>query len=156
MSRRDAVLRLARKGDIGSIVRLLADDVLGREREDLSEPLPASYLDAFEAIEADPNQELIVAEANGIIVGTLQLTFLPHLTHRGSWRAQIEGVRVAGEQRGSGIGREMVSWAIARAHQRGCKLVQLTTDRQRPDALRFYEDLGFKATHHGLKLVLDT
>jgi GNAT superfamily N-acetyltransferase len=147
--------RRARKQDVPQIIGLLADDVLGAQREELTEPLPDRYYDAFEAIDSDPNQELIVADASGAIVGVFQLTFLPSLTHGGSWRAQIEGVRVHSSRRGTGAGTQMLRWAIARARERGCRFVQLTTDKRRPDALRFYEALGFRPTHEGLKLDLE-
>ena len=152
---RSEVFRPATKDDVKRIVELLADDVLGREREAPFDPLPTAYREAFDAIEADANQELIVAESDGVVVGTLQLTFIPYLTHRGSWRAQIEGVRVDASHRNSGVGRRMLLWAIDRAGRRRCRLVQLTTDRSRPDALRFYESLGFRPTHDGLKLALE-
>ena len=150
------LFRPAVRHDVERIVALLADDVLGREREAVTDPLPTVYWEAFEAISADANQELVVAESDGVVIGTLQLTFIPYLTHRGSWRAQIEGVRVDASHRGSGVGRRMLLWAIDRARQRRCRLVQLMTDTQRPDALRFYESLGLEPTHHGLKLVLET
>lgn len=146
--------RRATRQDVPDIVRLLADDPLGAQRERYEQPLPAEYYRAFEAIETDPNNELIVAERDGDVVGVLQLTFIPYLTHQGSWRALIEGVRVSSALRGQGLGRSLLQWAIARARERGCRIVQLTTDRTRPDALRFYESLGFRATHEGLKLDL--
>ncbi|MCA1055060.1 GNAT family N-acetyltransferase [Rossellomorea aquimaris] len=146
--------REARKGDLDVIVAMLADDVLGRQREMVTDPLPESYSKAFQAIDEDPNNELIVACEGTRVVGVMQLTFTPHLTHQGSWRMTIEGVRTSSAVRGSGIGSEMIEWAIARAGERGCSLVQLTTDKQREDARRFYEKLGFKATHEGMKLML--
>ena len=133
---------------------MLADDVLGAAREEYRLPLPPEYGLAFEAIDRDPNNELIVAELDGRTVGVLQITWLPYLTHRGSWRALIEGVRVDASVRSSGIGRRLFTWAIERARERGCSLVQLTTDKARPDALRFYESLGFVASHEGMKLKL--
>jgi ribosomal protein S18 acetylase RimI-like enzyme len=148
-------IRQARKDDIPAIVCMLADDPLGAKREQYTDPLPEAYALAFEAIDRDPNQELIVVEAaNGRIIGTLQLTFIPGLSHRGGWRAQIEGVRVAAEFRSSGIGRSLFLWAIERAQDRGCHMVQLTSDKSRVDAIRFYEKLGFVASHEGLKLHL--
>ncbi len=135
-------------------MHLLADDALGALREACAEPLPASYLYAFEAIDRDGNNELVVAERQGRLAGVLQITFIPYLTYQGGWRALIEGVRVAAALRSSGVGREMFEWAIARAKQRGCHLVQLTSDKARPDAIRFYEGLGFIASHEGLKLHL--
>jgi len=154
MEQSDIEFRRAREADLSLIVRLLAEDPLGARRERLEDPLPNSYLEAFEDITADTNQNLVVATLGGEVVGVLQLTFIPYLTYQGSWRAQIEGVRVAEACRSKGVGRALFEWAIARARERGCHLVQLTTDAQRPDALRFYESLGFAATHHGMKLHL--
>lgn len=142
--------------DVERIVEMLADDVLGKERERYAQPLPASYLEAFQAIDADPNNELIVAvDGTGRIIGVQQVTFTPHLTHQGSWRATIEGVRTDSTVRGQGIGGQLIRYAIGRAKERGCRLIQLTTDKQRPDALRFYEGLGFTATHEGMKMKLE-
>jgi len=151
----DLVFREAREPDLETLVGLLADDPLGKNREAMDLPLDPGYFAAFEAICADPNQELIVAETDeGHVVGMLQLTLIPSLTYIGSWRAQIEGVRVAKAARGEGVGKEMVAFAIQRAKARNCRLVQLTTDKQRPQALKFYLNLGMKATHEGLKLKL--
>ncbi|MCK0473182.1 GNAT family N-acetyltransferase [Halalkalibacter sp. APA_J-10(15)] len=144
--------RLANENDLDSIVAMLADDALGSKRERYENPLPHSYMKAFEAITSDPNNELIVACAGNVVVGVQQITFTPYITHQGGWRATIEGVRTSASVRGKGIGTELIKWAIQRAEERGCHLVQLTTDKKRPDALRFYERLGFKATHEGLKL----
>jgi GNAT superfamily N-acetyltransferase len=151
----DNRFRAARREDVESIVRLLADDALGAKREAYRSPLPASYHAAFDAIDADPNNELVVAEGpDGQVVGVLQITFIPYLTYRGGWRALIEGVRVASDLRSSGIGRRLLAWAIARATARGCHMVQLTSDKARPEAIRFYEALGFVASHEGMKLHL--
>lgn len=136
------------------MVHLLADDPLGATREADVSPLPASYYDAFTAIDGDPNNELIVAALAGELVGMLQLTFIPSLSYQGSWRAQIESVRVAAPHRSLGIGRQLFVWAIGRARSRGCHLVQLTSDKSRVDAIRFYESLGFRPSHEGLKLHL--
>jgi ribosomal protein S18 acetylase RimI-like enzyme len=145
-------LRQASKQDLPAIVGLLADDPLGARREKPDVPLPASYERAFEAIAADPNHRLVVAEAeDGRVVAVLQLTFTPHLTHQGGWRATIEGVRVSRPCRGTGIGRQLLDWAMAEAQARGCHVIQLTTDKQRPEAKRFYESLGFVASHEGMK-----
>lgn len=150
-------VRLARAEDLPAIVAMLADDPLGAQREDPSHPLPPAYRAAFEAIDHDPHNELVVAEAaDGQPVAVLQLTFTPTLTHQGSWRASIEGVRVASHCRGMGLGRQLLSWALTRAQERGCRLLQLTTDKRRPDARRFYESLGFVATHEGMKLPLSS
>lgn len=139
--------REAIKNDVPVLVQLLADDELGASREDASTPLNNDYFSAFDQINADPNNELIIVEVEGIIAGMLQLTFIPYLTHIGSWRCLIEGVRVNSKYRGNGLGSDFINWAIERARQRHCKTVQLTSDKQRPDALRFYEKLGFKASH---------
>ncbi|WP_059174029.1 GNAT family N-acetyltransferase [Bacillus sp. FJAT-27445] len=146
--------RMATEKDLDSIVAMLADDVLGSKRERYEHPLPNSYIKAFEAIKSDPNNELIVACEGNKVIGVQQITFTPYLTHQGGWRATIEGVRTSASVRGKGVGTELIKWAIQRAEERGCHLVQLTTDKKRPDALRFYERLGFKATHEGLKLKL--
>lgn len=147
--------REAREDDLPRIVQMLADDALGATRERCEDPLPREYGDAFRAIDEDPNQDLLVAERDGQVVGTLQLTYIPSLTRLGAWRSQVEGVRVAAEARGEGLGRTLLEEAIRRSRERGVRLVQLTTDKQRPDALRFYESLGFTATHEGMKLPLD-
>lgn len=150
------MFREAVEQDVDRIVEMLADDVLGKERERYTQPLPASYFAAFQAIDADPNNELVVAIEEDKIVGVQQLTFTPYLTHQGSWRATIEGVRTDSTVRGQGIGGQLIRFAIARAQERGCQLIQLTTDKQRPDALRFYEGLGFTPTHEGMKMKLET
>lgn len=151
----DHEFREARAADLPSLVEMLADDALGQSRESPGTPLAEGYVAAFEAIRRDPNNELVVCEAaDGELVGMLQLTFIPYLTYIGGWRALIEGVRVASSKRGEGIGAELFEWAIQRARQRGCLIVQLTTDKQRPDAIRFYERLGFTASHEGMKLRL--
>lgn len=146
--------RAARVDDLPALVRLLADDPLGAKREVVSSPPASGYTKAFAAIEADPNNELVVATADGTIVGMLQITFIPSLTYQGGWRALIEGVRVSSGARSQGVGGAMVRWAIERARARGCIMLQLTTDRTREDALRFYERLGFVPSHHGMKLHL--
>ena len=147
--------RQAAAADLEALVALLADDPLGATREVSSTPLDSRYARAFAAIDADPNNELVVLEYDGRLAGMMQLTFIPYLTHAGGWRCLVEGVRVARAFRGRGLGTEMLEWAIGRARERGCGLVQLTSDKQRPDALRFYEALGFRATHEGFKLRLD-
>jgi ribosomal protein S18 acetylase RimI-like enzyme len=148
----DVMFRRATEADLAAIVHLLADDPLGAARESDTTPLPDSYYRAFAAIDADPNNELIVADGDGAVLGVLQLTFIPSITYRGGWRALIEGVRVAAALRSSGLGRALVVRAIERARERGCQLVQLTSDKKRPDAIRFYERLGFVASHEGMKL----
>lgn len=149
------VFQQAVEDDLPRIVEMLAADSLGKRRERFSNPLPKTYRAAFEAISADPNNELTVACLGEEVVGVLQLTFIPYLTYRGGWRALIEGVRVANGYRSQKIGQQLLEWAVARAKARGCHLLQLTTDKARPDALRFYERLGFRATHEGLKLRLE-
>ena len=146
--------RQAVTGDLEAIVGLLADDPIGSARESVGARLDPSYEAAFAAIERDPNQLLAVAERGGQVIGALQLSFIPGLARRGMWRGQIEGVRIAGAERGSGIGRAMLVWAIEECKKRGCGLVQLTSDKRRPDAHGFYEALGFQATHEGYKLAL--
>lgn len=146
--------RRARAADVPEIVRLLADDPLGARRERDETPLPEGYARAFDAIDSDPHNELIVAEQDARVVGVLQLTFIPSLTYQGGWRALIEGVRVDARTRSQGLGRALLERAIGRARERGCHLVQLTTDKTRPDAKRFYEALGFVASHEGMKLHL--
>lgn len=148
--------RQATAADLEALVALLADDPLGATRELPATPLDPRYAQAFAAIDADPNNELIVLEHDGRLAGMMQLTFIPYLTHTGSWRCLVEGVRVARAFRGRGLGSEMLEWAIERARERGCGLVQLTSDKQRPQALRFYEALGFRATHEGFKLRLES
>jgi GNAT superfamily N-acetyltransferase len=146
--------RRAHLADVPAIVHLLADDPLGAMRERDETPLPESYARAFRAIDGDANNELVVACREDRVVGVLQITFIPYLTYQGGWRALIEGVRVDGRERSQGLGRAVFEWAIARARERGCHLVQLTTDKTRPDAKRFYEGLGFVASHEGMKLHL--
>lgn len=143
--------RDARPEDVPAIVALLADDLLGAQRETAPD---AAYQAAFEQIEADPGSRLIVAEADGQVAGTLQLNLVPGMSRHGLLRAQIEGVRVAAGDRRHGLGRAMIEWAIGQARSQGCGLVQLTSDKRRPDAIRFYESLGFTASHEGLKLPL--
>jgi GNAT superfamily N-acetyltransferase len=146
--------RRAASADLEAIVALLADDPIGAARESVRMPLDRRYVEAFAAIERDPNQLLAVAERDRQVIGVLQLTFVPGMTRRGMWRGQIEGVRVAAGARGGGIGRSMLLWATEECRKRGCGLVQLTSDKRRADAHAFYEDLGFRATHEGYKLAL--
>ncbi|CCN45874.1 putative Acyl-CoA N-acyltransferase [Vibrio nigripulchritudo MADA3029] len=146
--------RSAKSEDLESLVALLSNDPLGSQREDASIPLNSAYLEAFEAIMRDPNNELLVVEFEHALVGMLQVTFIPYLTHIGSWRCLIEGVRIHSDYRRQGLGEQMFAHAIELAKSKGCTIVQLTSDKQRPDAIRFYEKLGFKATHEGFKLVL--
>ena len=150
----DLTFRLATEADLIAIIQMLADDTLGASREKIAMPLPQTYLQAFAQIQNDSNQELTVAQIDGEVVGTFQLTFLQYLTHRGGLRAQIEAVRVSSAHRGQGIGAQLFRYAIERARQKGCYVLQLTTDKQRPRAIHFYETLGFVATHEGMKLAL--
>jgi len=152
------IFREATEADLKSLVNLLADDDLGKQREDTSTPLNKAYLENFKQITADPNNELIVVEKSqveSIIVGMLQLTFIPYLTHIGSWRCLVEGVRIHKDYRGDGLGTEFFEWAINRAKIKNCHIIQLTSDKQRAEAIRFYEKLGFSASHEGFKLKLD-
>ena|SRR5579872_1117810 len=148
-------IRSARRDEVPRIVSLLADDAIGSRREDTTEPLPAAYWQAFDDMAAQPGNLLLVAAAGGDIAGCLQLTMIPGLSRRGSKRAQIEGVRVSSSRRGRGIGEMLVRHAIGMAREAGCGLVQLTSDNARIDARRFYERLGFVASHVGMKLSLD-
>jgi ribosomal protein S18 acetylase RimI-like enzyme len=157
MTGHPVTFRDARRSDVPQIVALLADDSLGSSREvgpGHDGELDSSYWNAFEQVAASPGNRIVVAEADGEVVGTLQLTLIPGLSRQGMLRAQIESVRVAASQRGRGLGHTMIEWAIAQAHQAGCGLVQLTSDKQRAGAIRFYESLGFTATHEGFKLPL--
>jgi GNAT superfamily N-acetyltransferase len=147
-------IRPATRADIPAIVHLLADDPLGRLRERDEDPLPAAYYAAFAQIDGDPRHRLVVVEAQGEVVGTLQLTMLPYLTHQGGTRAQIEAVRVDRRYRSRSVGQALFEWAIEQARQAGCRLVQLTTNAEREDAHRFYARLGFVASHIGMKLDL--
>lgn len=145
--------RKARKEDVSVIIEMLADDELGKKRENFKTPLPSEYIKAFEKIDKDKNQELIVVENQELeIIGTLQLSFIQYLTYRGGIRAQIEAVRIRKDKRGLGIGKLMFKWAIDRAKERKAHLLQLTTDKKRPKAIKFYEELGFKQSHEGMKL----
>jgi len=150
----EILFRRAQDEDLPSIVALLADDELGRSREDSSLPVNRRYLDAFAAMQRDPNQLLAVMVADGEVVGCLQISFIPGLSRLGIWRGQIESVRDASSRRGEGLGRRLLEWAINECRNRGCGLVQLTSDKARGDALRFYQSLGFRASHEGMKLNL--
>lgn len=153
---RALTVRAARRADVPAIVALLADDAIsaGRERAATADALDEAYWRAFEAVDADARNLLVVAELDREVVGTLQLTFIPSLTHRGGERAQIEGVRVRSDRRNAGVGRLLIGWAVEQARAHGCRLVQLTTDKRRTDAHRFYASLGFRASHEGMKLAL--
>lgn len=145
--------RKAKKEDVLKIVEMIADDELGKKRENFQNPIPKEYLKAFEKINTDENQELIVVENENLeIIGTLQLSFIQYLTYRGGIRAQIEAVRIRKDQRGIGLGKKMFEWAIKRAKDKKAHLLQLTTDKKRPKAIKFYEDLGFISSHIGMKM----
>jgi ribosomal protein S18 acetylase RimI-like enzyme len=146
--------RPAKLEDLPEIVRMLADDFLGATRERYENPLPESYPKAFAEIDADKNNELIVVENDGEVIGTLQVTFTPSISFQGGKRATVESVRVDEKFRGQGIGKELMNWAINRARQENCVALQLTTNSDRTDAHRFYENLGFKGSHLGMKLYL--
>jgi GNAT superfamily N-acetyltransferase len=146
----DVTFRNATKDDVPAIVALLADDAIGAGREGDVD----AYWTAFAAIDADPRNRLIVADIGGEVAANLQLTYIPGLSRKGTERAQIEAVRVGGAHRGRGLGHQLIEWAIGEARRRGCGLVQVTSDKRRGDAIRFYESLGFEATHEGMKLPL--
>jgi GNAT superfamily N-acetyltransferase len=149
------ILRRARREDVPAIVALFQDDFLGAGREvPKGAPLSESYYAAYGEIDADPRCELVVAEEDGIVVGTMQATILTHLGSRGAKSLQLENVHVAAARRSHGVGRLMMEWAIERARVQGCARVQLTTNKRRKDAHRFYERLGFVASHEGMKLAL--
>ena len=148
------IVRDANRDDLPAIVAMLADDQKGAAREEASLPLDSGYTAAFDAIAADPNQRLLVTERDGAIIGTMQLSFLPGLSHKGAWRGQIEAVRVTSDLRGAGIGAAMIEWAIEACRERGCQMVQLTSHRDREAAHRFYDRLGFTQSHAGFKLKL--
>ena len=149
------IFRKATEADIPNIVKMLADDELGSKREDYKVPLPKSYYDAFQNIFQDKNQELIIFENfDKETIGTIQLSFLQYLTYQGGLRAQIEAVRIHKKFRGKGFGKKIFKWAIKRSLDKGAHLVQLTSDKQRPDAIEFYKALGFRDSHMGMKLHL--
>ena len=150
----NVTFRLAQRNDVPTIVQMLAEDELGAERERFETPLSRVYYEAFEAIANDANHELLVAEMDGDVIGSLHLMFLPSISYQGGTRAQVESVRVIQRLRGQGIGAKMMKWAIERARQRGCRLMQLTSHQSRTDAHRFYEKLGFVKSHIGMKINL--
>jgi len=151
----EPTIRPARRDDVPAIVALLADDPLGRTREDDADPLPSAYWQAFDDVAVQNGNLLFVADRGGAVTGCLQLTIIPGLSRRGMKRGLIEAVRVGAASRGQGLGEQLVRHAVERARAEGCGLVQLTSDRSRPDAHRFYERLGFVASHVGMKLELD-
>lgn len=147
-------IRRATLGDVPAIVGLLADDMLGRAREVFTTPLDPRYAAGFAAIDRDSNQLLLVMDRDGAVIGCCQLSFIPGLSNIGRWRGQIEGVRIAASERGKGLGKVLIRRAIEECRRHGCGAVQLTTDKRRTDAHRFYERLGFVASHEGMKLTL--
>ncbi|KUL26998.1 GNAT family N-acetyltransferase [Streptomyces regalis] len=148
----DLEIRAAVADDIPTIVGMLADDPLGAQRESPDDLTP--YLAALERLSSDPNQHLIVAVREDRVVGTLQLTIIPGLSRRGATRSIIESVRIHAAERGNGLGTQLIEWAVAESRRQNCQLVQLTSDNTRTDAHRFYERLGFTASHVGFKLPL--
>ena len=146
--------RIATDSDLPAIVRMLADDFLGAQRERFEAPLPESYIEAFREIDRDPNNELIVGELDGEVIGILQITYTPSISFQGGKRCRVESVRVDAKHRSKGIGRKMMLWAIERAKENGCISMQLMTNNDRVDAHRFYESLGFSKSHVGMKLKL--
>jgi ribosomal protein S18 acetylase RimI-like enzyme len=154
MTREQVQFRRAQRQDLGAIIALIADDGLGMKRESHGEAAGPEYVEAFDAIASDANQLMAVAKLSGEVIGYMQISFIPGLSRRGAWRGQLESVRIASHLRGRGIGEQFFRWAIEQCRARNCRLVQLTTDKQRGDALRFYERLGFVPSHHGMKLEL--
>jgi GNAT superfamily N-acetyltransferase len=148
----DITMRRARRDDLPAIVGMLADDHLGAMRESPDDLSP--YESAFAVIDNDPHQLLVICETDGHVTGTMQLTFIPGLSHKGTTRMLIEGVRIHRDARSSGLGTHMIQWAIEQAREHGCGMIQLTTDKTRKDAHRFYERLGFEQTHLGFKMKL--
>ncbi len=148
------IFREANEKELSELIKMLSDDQLGSTREKYSLPLHESYIKAFQKIKDDPNNELVVIEKEGQIAGMLQLTFIPYLTYMGSWRCLIEGIRVHKDFRGQGLGTQLIEWAIKKAKSRNCFMVQLTSNKQRADAIKFYNRLGFDASHEGFKLQL--
>ena len=146
--------RRAARADLPRLLELIADDMLGKNREGVGSDDPV-YERAFEAIDRDANQHLLLAELDGRVIGMLQLTFIPGLSRRGAWRANIESVRVDSSLRGRGIGAWLIGQALDVARTRGCRLAQLTSDKRRSEAIRFYGQLGFSATHEGFKRELE-
>ncbi|ALJ04067.1 GNAT family acetyltransferase [Pseudalgibacter alginicilyticus] len=147
--------RKANKNDLASIIELFADDALGKTREQFKTPLPESYIKAFEIINADKNQELMVVENNvSEVIATFQLTFIQYMNYCGGLRAQVESVQVRKDQRGLGVGKKIFEWAISRSKEKKAHILQLTSDKKRPKAIEFYKKLGFIDSHEGMKLHL--
>lgn len=148
----DVEFREAEPHDLRAIIDLLVDDDLGRYREIGNDTIPREYSDAFTAVMCDPNQLMVVGELRGELVACMQITFIPGLSRKGAWRGQLESIRVASHLRGKGLGTSFLRWAIDQCRERGCRFVQLTSDRKRADAQKFYEQLGFVGSHTGFKL----
>lgn len=152
--KKNPFFREATSADLPNLTALLQDDNLGKTRENVTDL--AAYKQAFQAILADPNHFILVIESNRELLGCVQVSYLPNLTFKGSWRAQFEGVRISSKHRGKGLGRQLINEAIVQAKARGCKIAQLTTNNTRPEAITFYESLGFQNSHVGMKLYYDT
>jgi len=148
------IFRDATFADLPAIVALLAEDTLGEKREDAATPLDPGYEAAFAAIKSDPGQRLIVAEIDGRVIGTMQLSTIPGIAFKGAWRGQIEAVRIAQDLRGRGLGKLLIAYGVEQFRQGGCKFVQLTSHKSRTRAHRFYERLGWTRSHEGFKLAL--
>ena len=146
------IIRESTFDDLPAILAMLAEDTIPADRE--TDPADPRYRAAFDTIAADPNQMLVTAEIDGRVIGTLQLSFIPGLSFRGSWRGQIEAVRIASDIRGQGLGAKLIDWAVERCRERDCLMVQLTSSNARTDAHRFYERLGWSQSHQGFKLKL--
>jgi GNAT superfamily N-acetyltransferase len=147
-------IRKALRSDVRAIVKLFSEDILGSKRENYTAGISQKYYDAFETISLDNTQVLVVAEIDGKVIGTLQISYVTNMSFEGSVRAMIEGVHVNQELRSQGIGKYLMEWAILQAKNQGCRFVQLTSNKQRQDAHRFYERLGFAKSHEGFKLDL--
>ncbi len=150
----DVKFRIATAEDLPALIGMLADDHLGAKREDFSDPINPAYVSAFQKIEADPNNDIVVATLNNKVVGTLQMTIIPNLSFIGSDRCIIQAVRISSELRGHGLGSQLMNWAVDRAREHGCVMVELASNLKRPDAIRFYKKLGFDPSHQGFKLML--
>ncbi len=148
----DVIFRTATRADLPAIIALLADEDAVVDPSDVE--VDEAYARAFEAIDADGRNEMVVLDADGTILGYLQITYIPGLGRHGQERALIEAVRVRADRRGAGLGRELLAWSIERARARGCTLVQLTSNKRRTEAHRFYGSLGFVPSHDGFKLRL--
>jgi len=151
----DIEIKQAQNSDLDSIIEMLADDDLGSKREQVTQPLPKPYQTAFDAINKNSNAKLIVAKQKERVIGVAQIDFITYLTYQGGTRAQIEGVRVHKDYRSQGVGKLLFEYLIKLAKERGCHMVQLTTNKDRPDAFRFYENFGFVNSHNGFKFLLE-